>query len=79
MAIDLRGVTEVDIERLNADERKRLAIRIVHTFEEDGDQLTPELESMLDDILTGFDPARQKARPWREIMDDLRDTYVSNV
>jgi hypothetical protein len=80
MSVDLREVTQEDILRLSVEERKKLIIQIVHTFEDDDVQpLTSELEAFLDDLLANFDTNPQKVRPWREVMDEVRDKYLGNA
>ena len=74
MPVDLRGVTEEDIHRLDIDERKRLIIQIAHSIEGgDVPPLTHEQAAYLDDLLAQHDANPHEGRPWREVMDEIRD------
>ncbi len=80
MSVNPREIMLEDILRLSAEERKQLIVRIVHTFEGDGGPpLTPEQEAYLDDLLADFDASPLEGRPWREVMDEIRDKYLSNT
>lgn len=79
MSIDLREVTEEDIHRLEIGERKRLIIRIAHSFErEDAPPLTREQEAYLDDLLAEHDANPGEGRPWSEVMDEIRDRCLKS-
>ncbi|NUM55289.1 MAG: addiction module protein [Candidatus Hydrogenedentes bacterium] len=74
MSVDLRAVTEEDIRRLDVDERQKLILQIAHSIEDEHvPPLTPEQETYLDDLLAEHDVNPEEGRPWREVMDEIRD------